>query len=119
MQLAPNQPIQPAIQPAIEPAIEPVSESVDEPVPESTYESVYEPAPEPAKQKKQLQLPASKQLLLITAESAILIQSCSSYSHGNFNSRPWNQGHYYHGSYQCQQPYNSTHGNQFQQLYNI
>ena len=85
----------PAFKPASEPAVKPAAELVHKPVYEPAFKSVSEPASEftvksfykpvfesaaePAKQKKQLQLFASKQSLLIVIRFIILIQSCSSY----------------------------------------
>ena len=94
----------PSQQPVFEPVFESASKSVSELVPESSSK--------PASQKKQLQLPAPKQLSLITAGFIIPTLFHSFYSHQvaifilphffygcrSFNSQ--SPRHYYRGNYQ-------------------
>src|SRR5437667_18198 len=90
-QSASNQSIQDlnqSIQAVFKSVSEFVSELIFTAVLKSVYELISKSVSKPAEQKEQLQLSASKQSLLITVESVILIQSCSShhvcYSHRKF-----------------------------------
>ena len=102
----------PSQQPVFEPVFESASKSVSELVPESSSK--------PASQKKQLQLPAPKQLSLITAEFIIPTLFHSFYSHqvaifilphffyGCRSFNPQSSRHYYCGNYQHPLSYDYT-----------